>query len=97
MPQPARRDFLLFTKAYGIINTKEHLTEGGLTKLVSIRANLNQGLPERLKAALPNLVPVPRPQLPKIHLDSNTPVLRSKQENTGQQDSFLVRVVSLLK
>ncbi len=64
-------DFLLFKKAFEVVNNKEHLTETGLTKLVSIRAPLNKGLPERLKVAFPNITPVPRPTTPKSTLEWN--------------------------
>jgi hypothetical protein len=69
-------DFILFTKAFDIVKTKEHLSKAGLTQLINIRGNLNQGLPERLKVAFPNNVPVPRPQVPKTNLDSNTPGIK---------------------
>ena len=62
-------DFLLFKKAFEVVNNKEHLTKGGLTKLVSIRGSLNKGLPERLKVAFPNITPVPRPITPKSTLE----------------------------
>lgn len=65
-------DFILFKKAFDIVKSKEHLTEAGLTKLISIRATLNKGLPERLMAAF-KVIPEPRPQVPKTTLNSNTP------------------------
>jgi hypothetical protein len=37
-------DFLLFKKAFGIINDKKQLTIEGLHELISIRASLNKGL-----------------------------------------------------
>ncbi|MCZ6902543.1 MAG: LAGLIDADG family homing endonuclease [Rickettsia endosymbiont of Ixodes persulcatus] len=58
-----QKDFELFLKAVEYINKKEHLTEGGLEKLVAIRASLNLGLSDRLKAAFPLCEPVPRPEL----------------------------------
>ena len=56
-------DFLLFKKAFGIINDKKHLTIEGLHELISIRASLNKGLTERLKLAFPNIKPVVRPEV----------------------------------
>jgi hypothetical protein len=44
-------DFLLFKKAFNVISNKQHLTIIGLHKLISIRASINKGLPERLQAA----------------------------------------------
>ena len=40
---------------------KEHLTQDGLQKIISIRAALNTGLSPGLKAAFPVVKPVPRP------------------------------------
>lgn len=48
-------DFLLFKRAFDLVNNKEHLIEAGLRKLISIRASINKGLPERLEAAFPNI------------------------------------------
>jgi LAGLIDADG endonuclease len=52
-------DFLLFKKAYNIINNKEHLTY--LQKLVNIRASLNKGLSEKLAIAFSNTIPEAEP------------------------------------
>jgi len=41
---------------------KEHLTPEGMEKIVALKASLNQGLSDELKAAFPNIVPSPRPQ-----------------------------------
>jgi hypothetical protein len=40
---------------------KEHLTEEGLTKIVSIRASLGKGLSEGLKKHFPNIIPLEKP------------------------------------
>lgn len=67
-------DFLLFKKAFDIVKNKEHLTEAGLRKLLSIRASLNKGLSERLNVAFPGIIPVVRPQVPKPNLELNKEV-----------------------
>ena len=64
-------DFILFKKAIDVMNNKEHLTEVGLCKLVSLRASINKGLPERLQVALPNVTPELRPEVTKANVDSN--------------------------
>ena len=69
-------DFLLFKKAYDIINNKKHLTKAGLRKLISIKASMNKGLPERLEVAFSNLTLVTRPQVPKINLGLNIPDIK---------------------
>ena len=54
-------DFLLFKKALGIIQRKEHLTIDGLRKIVSIKASMNLGLTSDLEKAFPKIIPVERP------------------------------------
>lgn len=44
-----------------ILIRKEHLTLEGLHKIVDIKAVLNRGLSEVLKAAFPNIVAIERP------------------------------------
>jgi hypothetical protein len=39
----------------------EHLTKEGLRKIVAIKASMNRGIPDELKKAFPNTIPVPRP------------------------------------
>lgn len=56
-----RVDYELFKRALELVNRKEHLTEEGLAKIVSIKASMNRGLSEELKVAFPNTLPVPRP------------------------------------
>lgn len=56
-----RADYLLFKKGVDLINNKEHLTIEGLRKFIAIRASMNKGLSDKLKASFPDIVPVPRP------------------------------------
>lgn len=64
-------DFLLFKKALEIINDKKHLTIEGLHELISLRASLNKGLPERLKLAFPSIKPAVRPVVSNFSLLPN--------------------------
>ena len=59
-------DFQLFKQAVELVERKEHLTSEGLEKIISIRAALNKGLSEDLRAAYSNLVPSIRPQLSEL-------------------------------
>ena len=43
------------------MNNKQHLTEKGINKIISIRASMNKGLTVSLKSIFPNIVPVERP------------------------------------
>ena len=54
-------DFLLFKQALDLFSRKEHLTLSGLHKIVAIKASMNRGLSDKLKAAFPNTIPVQRP------------------------------------
>jgi len=55
-------DFLLFEQCFNLIKEKEHLTQVGLEKILSLKFNLNKGLPNELKEAFPSIVPVIRPE-----------------------------------
>ncbi len=55
-------DYELWMKCLEIINRKEHLTDSGLSKIISIKASMNTGLlGDSLKAAFPNVIGVERP------------------------------------
>jgi hypothetical protein len=56
-----RADYLLFKFIVELCTQKEHLTRDGLHKIVSIRATMNKGLSNELKAGFSNVIPVPRP------------------------------------
>lgn len=56
-----RADFELFKQAFYIIKDKEHLTWEGLTRIVAIKASINLGLSNKLKAAFPDIIPMERP------------------------------------
>lgn len=54
-------DFELFKLIVDIVKNKEHLTEQGIAKIVSIKASMNLGLSEALINALPNVLIIDRP------------------------------------
>lgn len=58
-------DYLLFKQAFELIQGKQHLTEEGLKKLVSIKAVLNNGLSDNLKIAFSktDVIPALRPEV----------------------------------
>ena len=58
-----RADYLLFKKVFNLINNKQHLTDSGLNEIVSIKASMNLGLSDKLKAAFPNIIPVDKPNV----------------------------------
>lgn len=54
-------DFKLFKSSVELVEQGAHLTDSGLSQLLSLKATLNTGLSESLKAAWPNIVAVTRP------------------------------------
>ena len=56
-------DFELFSQAFELIKAKEHLTEEGFYKILTLKASINWGLSDNLKAAFPAVVPVERPEV----------------------------------
>ena len=46
-------DYILFKQAFNLINRKEHISLSGLQSLVAIKASINLGLSDALKAAFP--------------------------------------------
>lgn len=58
-----RADFELFKMAFNLINLKEHLSTTGFTKILSLKATLNNGFSSELETAFPNITPYLRPQI----------------------------------
>jgi len=54
-------DFLLWTQCAEILLNKEHLTESGLNKIISIKHAINKGLSEDLKLKFKHVEPTVRP------------------------------------
>lgn len=48
-------DFILFKKIVLLINNKEHLTQEGLIKIISLKASLNHGLSDQLITFFPEI------------------------------------------
>lgn len=61
-------DYILFKECYNLIMQKQHLTSKGFEKILSLKYNLNKGLPDKLKKAFPNIVPVNRPEYKFINI-----------------------------
>jgi len=56
-----RSDYELFKKAINCINEKKHLTIEGVREIVSIKATMNLGLSDELKATFLDITSVERP------------------------------------
>jgi len=61
-----RADYELFKQALALIQNKEHLTKEGLEKIIAIKASMNWGLSDELKANFSDVVPVKRPVVENI-------------------------------
>ena len=58
-----RADYELFNRILDLMKSQQHLSLDGLKKIVSLKAAMNNGLSEKLKAAFPDVVPVQRPSV----------------------------------
>src|SRR5947209_16884387 len=56
-------DFKIFKKIVEFIKNKEHLTLEGMQKIINLKASLNTGNSDELKALFPNTVPVAKPSV----------------------------------
>lgn len=60
-----RADFILFKQAVVIMKNKQHLTASpeGLSKIIEIRASMNNGLSKTLSDNFSNIIPMVRPSI----------------------------------
>jgi hypothetical protein len=58
-----RADYLLFKRAFEIIQRKEHRTPEGFREILSIKAAINLGMSDSLAEAFPDILPVERPKI----------------------------------
>lgn len=63
-------DFILFSMIVDLMNKKEHLTEEGVIKIISIRSSMNKGLSDSLKKAFPAAKQVDRPLIHSQNIKS---------------------------
>jgi len=56
-----RADYELFKQVVLIMNNKEHLTEEGFKRVLSIKASMRNGLTDALAETFPNIIPVANP------------------------------------
>lgn len=66
--QKKNADFTLFKMVIALMNMKQHLTMKGLQEIVNIRATMNNGLSDKLEKALPETIPVKRPEVDNIEI-----------------------------
>jgi hypothetical protein len=56
-------DYQLFKLIFEIVKNKNHLTQDGLNKIISIKSSMNLGLGNELKLAFPDINPIIRPKV----------------------------------
>nr|YP_009722340.1 hypothetical protein [Morchella importuna]QGN66742.1 hypothetical protein [Morchella importuna] len=56
-----RADYELFKQVVQMMNNKEHLTEEGFKRVLSIKASMRNGLTDALAETFPNIIPVANP------------------------------------
>ena len=81
-------DYELFKIVFLKIKTKEHLELEGFKQLVAIRASINWGLSDKLKAAFLNIKPVKRP----IIKDQSIPDPNWLAGFTSGEGCFIVKI-----
>jgi hypothetical protein len=58
-----KADYVFFKQVFDLVSRKEHLTEEGFHKIMQIRASMNKGLSDKLKATFPGINLIPRPRV----------------------------------
>jgi len=97
-------DFANFKSIAELIQKKDHLSDEGFKKILSLKASLNKGLPLSLKEAFPLTTPANTPLVPVIEIQIPDPhwvvgfceaegcfyikIWNSSTTKTGQQVSF---------
>ena len=82
-------DYLLFKQVLNLINREEHLTIEGLKKIIAIKASINRGLSDELKAIFPNITPTKR-------LDVLDNKIKNPQWIAGfssAEGSFMIKII----
>ena len=70
-----RADYILFKQILDLINKGKHLTNQGLTEIISIKSSMNKGLNENLKQEFNKVIPVQRPEVELNNPLLNNPLL----------------------
>jgi LAGLIDADG endonuclease len=65
-------DYELFRKVIHLMLDKKHLTKVGLLQILSIKAAINWGLPDKIKLAFPEIIPVERPLVTTKYIEDSS-------------------------
>lgn len=83
-------DYQLFKQALMLIQNKEHLTMEGLSKIVAIKASMNNGIPDELKSAFLGITPIQRPNVLNCQIKDPDWLAGF----TSAEGCFLVRIIN---
>ena len=76
-------DFYLWFECAELLLSKQHLQEGGLNKILSLKSVLNKGLSDKLKAAFPSVKTIDRPVLEVVNIPLNPNYVSGFTEGDG--------------
>lgn len=76
-------DFDLWFECAELLLSKQHLQEGGLNKILSLKSVLNKGLSDKLKAAFPSVKTIDRPVLEVVNIPLNPNYVSGFTEGDG--------------
>ena len=66
-----------------MLQSKEHLQEKGLNRILSIKSVLNKGLSDKLKALFPSVITIDRPVLEVVSIPLNPNYVSGFTEGDG--------------
>ena len=64
-------DYDLWSECAELLQSKQHLQEKGLNRILSIKSVLNNGLSDKLKALFPSVIAIDRPVLDVANIPLN--------------------------
>ena len=76
-------DYDLWVQCAELLQSKEHLQEEGLNKILSLKSMLNNGLSDKLKLAFPNVKTIDRPVLEVENIPLNPNYVSGFTEGDG--------------
>ena len=68
-----KADYLLFREIIMLMSKKEHLSNSGLTKIISLKASLNLGLKGEVADLFANIEPAVRPEVKALRVEDLNP------------------------
>lgn len=87
-------DYDLWSECAELLQSKQHLQEKGLNRILSIKSVLNNGLSDKLKALFPSVIAIDRPVLDVANIPLNPNYVSGFTEGDG---CFTVNISSTTK